>query len=102
MTETAYRRARVSCHALHAGIIEETDTGYRFTYDPEYLTLPDARPVSLTLPLADSPFESRTFFPFFDGLIPEGWLLDLERRDRPPLPVFLSLSDQENGTAKDY
>ncbi len=102
MTETAYRRARVSCHALHAGIIEETDTGYRFTYDPEYLTLPDARPISLTLPLSASPFESRTFFPFFDGLIPEGWLLDLEGRDRPPLPVFLSLADQKNGTAENH
>lgn len=80
MTETAYRRARVSCHARHAGLIEETDTGYRFTYDPEYLTLPDARPVSLTLPLSASPFESKTLFPFFDGLIPEGWLLDIVSR----------------------
>lgn len=81
MTETTYRRALVRCHDIPAGIIEETDAGYRFTYDPEYLALPDARPVSLTMPLAARPFESMTLLPFFDGLIPEGWLLDIVSRN---------------------
>ena len=36
-----------------------------------------ALPVSLTLPLRDEPYTSPTLFPFFDGLIPEGWLLDI-------------------------
>jgi serine/threonine-protein kinase HipA len=61
-----------------AGKIEETDKGsYTFTYDAEYLQLPQNRAVSLTLPLQQMPFESKLLFPFFDGLIPEGWLLDL-------------------------
>ncbi|MCW3081692.1 HipA N-terminal domain-containing protein [Segetibacter sp.] len=34
-------------------------------------------PVSLTLPLKDQPYTSNVMFPFFDGLIPEGWLLDI-------------------------
>ena len=46
-------------------------------------------PVSLTLPKREEPYISSTLFPFFDGLIPEGWLLDIvvdnwkiDQRDR--------------------
>jgi serine/threonine-protein kinase HipA len=60
-----------------AGVVEQTDEGYRFQYDPEYVSDPDARPVSLTLPLTSTAYISKTMFPFFDGLIPEGWLLDV-------------------------
>jgi HipA-like protein len=41
---------------------------------------PDARPVSLTLPIREAPYLSRVLFPFFDGLIPEGWLLDIAEK----------------------
>ena len=37
--------------------------------------------VSLTLPLRDKPYLSKTMFPFFDGLIPEGWLLDIAEKN---------------------
>ena len=60
-----------------AGILERGDGEFLFTYDPSYLTAPCALPISLTLPLRSEPYISRTLFPFFDGLIPEGWLLDL-------------------------
>lgn len=85
----AYRRAAVNVNQLFAGIIEEYEGGYRFSYDPLYLQIPDAQPVSLTLPLTQRTYESPTLFSFFDGLIPEGWLLEialnvwkLERKDR--------------------
>jgi serine/threonine-protein kinase HipA len=60
-----------------AGVIAETDDGYEFTYQAEYLEHKDAKPVSLTLPLSTRKYESKVLFAFFDGLIPEGWLLDL-------------------------
>jgi serine/threonine-protein kinase HipA len=61
-----------------AGLLEETDGGkYIFTYHESYLKRKDAPPVSLTLPLRSEPYESMVLFPFFDGLIPEGWLLGL-------------------------
>jgi serine/threonine-protein kinase HipA len=56
-----------------AGRLSETDDGYRFTYDGAYLR--DGTPISLTLPLRADPFESETLFPFFAGLVPEGWYL---------------------------
>jgi len=60
-----------------AGIIEQTETGYKFTYDGDYIAHDDSIAVSLTLPLRKEPFESNVLFSFFDGLIPEGWLLDI-------------------------
>lgn len=64
-----------------AGSIYETDEGYTFQYDPAYITRPDALPVSLTLPLTAKPYLQTILFPFFDGLIPEGWLLDIAERN---------------------
>lgn len=64
-----------------AGVLAETDDGYLFTYDSNYLASSSAEPVSLTLPLSSQPYESRVLFPFFDGLIPEGWLLDVAIRN---------------------
>jgi len=63
-----------------AGAIERTDSGYRFTYNREYLSKKEAQPVSLTLPLREEPYESESLFPFFLGLLPEGWLLDITSR----------------------
>ena len=64
-----------------AGLIAETDTGYEFYYDSEYLEKENSLPVSLTLPLSQEKYESNTLFPFFDGLIPEGWLLHVVERN---------------------
>lgn len=64
-----------------AGILRETDEGYEFQYNGEYLTDTASMPVSLTLPLTDKPYKSPVLFPFFDGLILEGWLLDVALRN---------------------
>lgn len=63
-----------------AGLLERGDKGYRFSYYRAYLSSLDAQPVSFTLPLTDKPYESESLFPFFLGLIPEGWLLDITSR----------------------
>jgi serine/threonine-protein kinase HipA len=90
------RRGTVFYKNKAAGILEEDDEGYRFTYLPEWLSDPGAEPVSLTLPLSKAEFHSPTMFPFFDGLIPEGWLLSvaednwkLSPRDRMGLLLTL-------------
>ncbi|WP_264898916.1 HipA N-terminal domain-containing protein [Sediminibacterium sp. TEGAF015] len=33
--------------------------------------------VSFTMPVRKQPYISKRLFPFFDGLIPEGWLLNI-------------------------
>lgn len=62
---------------LFAGIIKEDENGFSFRYEDAYLKNAEARPISLNMPLTESYYASKTMLPFFDGLIPEGWLLDL-------------------------
>lgn len=65
---------------IKAGVVSKTPAGYVFEYFPEYIALPGAKPVSLSFPLAIARFESAKLFPFFEGLLPEGWLLDITAR----------------------
>ena len=60
-----------------AGRVWQDENGYGFEYDKKYLQQENAEPISLTLPLRAEPYVSNTMIPFFDGLIPEGWLLDI-------------------------
>lgn len=64
-----------------AGILIEDEDGYHFTYTKNYLNLANPIAVSLTLPLQEKSFHSDFLFPFFDGLIPEGWLLDIAHKN---------------------
>ena len=77
----AFRKAYAFIRDRFAGVLEETDEGYSFSYDPDYLKSENAVPVSLTLPIQNESFTSRTLFSFFDGLIPEGWLLNVVTRN---------------------
>ncbi len=71
------KQAKVFLNNALAGTLTEDDLGYEFHYDSDYLKSDSAVAVSLTLPLTDKPYRDKVLFPFFDGLIPEGWLLDI-------------------------
>ncbi|TDG36077.1 phosphatidylinositol kinase [Pedobacter changchengzhani] len=71
------RRTKIYFQDLLAGHLSETDNGYTFQYEASYLEIQHPKPISLTLPLSSKPYYSKILFPFFDGLIPEGWLLDI-------------------------
>lgn len=75
------KKGNVFYKNLLAGILIEEESGYIFRYDPEYLRNLEARPISLTMPLKKEPYISKTMFPFFDGLIPEGWLLNIAEKN---------------------
>lgn len=77
----AFRTAYVYVRNVFAGELLETDEGYSFTYDEQYFHSENASAVSLTLPLSQTIYTSKTLFPFFDGLIPEGWLLGVVSRN---------------------
>ncbi|MFR9546758.1 MAG: HipA N-terminal domain-containing protein [Rikenellaceae bacterium] len=74
------KQALIYMHNRKAGILIEDDNGYTYQYDSDYLRCEDAEPISLTLPLQEAPYADKILFPFFDGLIPEGWLLDIAQR----------------------
>lgn len=71
------RSAEVYLFDLLAGLLTEDENGYMFQYDSNYLASEQAVPISMTLPLQAEPFHDKVLFPFFDGLIPEGWLLSI-------------------------
>lgn len=75
------RQAEIYRKGILAGLLTEDGGEYRFCYDKGYLIRGDGQPVSLTLPLQTEAFVSPVLFPFFDGLIPEGWLLDVALRN---------------------
>jgi len=75
------RKAKIYMHEFWAGTLTEDENGYHFVYEPSYLESAFAEPVSLSLPLSGNKFSSNVLFPFFDGLIPEGWLLEIAERN---------------------
>lgn len=56
-------------------IQKKTDGSFEF----QYSATKDS--VSLTLPVSQTVYKSDALFPFFDGLIPEGWLLNLAEKN---------------------
>lgn len=75
MNENIFRKAIVNYHERLAGHLSETENGFRFAYDENYLR--SGQPVSVSLPLRREPYESKELFSFFQGLLPEGWYLDI-------------------------
>jgi serine/threonine-protein kinase HipA len=75
--ENQEERALVFYGDKEAGTLIKRPGGFDFVYRKEYRDDPDAMPISLALPLREEKYESNLIFPFFDGLLPEGWLLDL-------------------------
>lgn len=71
------RRGVVSLDGHRVGILEEIAGGTRFAYDEAWLAHAEALPISLTLPLRREPYEAAGLHPFFENLLPEGWLLEL-------------------------
>ena len=75
------RRAKVLFQEKIAGILSEDEHGFHFQYEELYLEDEKSLAISLTLPLRDNPYDSKMLFPFFDGLIPEGWLLNIAQKN---------------------
>lgn len=67
------RKAKVLVSGNYAGILEEySRKHYQFTYDEKY----KGSPVSLTMPTSNKNYEYDKFPPFFEGLLPEGEMLE--------------------------
>lgn len=61
-----------------AGVLTEEDNGeYRFEYDESYIQTHPNQFITFQMPVSSRPYRSKKLFPFFDGLIPEGWLLNI-------------------------
>ena len=71
------RRAIVRLDGQPVGKLSEAGKQITFQYDSQWLANPQAVAISLTLPLRAEPYVSEGLHPFFENLLPEGWLLEL-------------------------
>ena len=75
------RRGIVRLDGVPVGVIEERDGGaYVFTYDAAWCDRPRPPPISLTMPVRREPYVHQGLHPFFENLLPEGWLLEISTR----------------------
>lgn len=76
------RQARIYYQDKVAGILTETDEGeYEFRYDIEYVKEHPSDFITFSMPVSEVPYREKRLFPFFEGLIPEGWLLDIASKN---------------------
>ena len=72
------KRGKVYYNNHLAGIVTETNEGeYVFQYDNQYVKEYPNDFITFTMPVRVDPYTEKRLFPFFEGLIPEGWLLDI-------------------------
>lgn len=72
------RRGKVFYKNRFAGILTETDDGdYVYQYDLQYVKNYPNGFITFTMPVRTEPFTEKQLFAFFEGLIPEGWLLNI-------------------------
>ncbi len=72
------RQGIVKYNNIHAGLLTEEDNGeYVFVYDALYAQTYPNQFITFQMPVSNRPYRSRRLFSFFDGLIPEGWLLNI-------------------------
>lgn len=72
------RKALIKYNNIIAGILSEEENGeYQFVYDEGYVKNYPELFITFQMPVSTQIYKSKRLFPFFDGLIPEGWLLNI-------------------------
>ena len=76
------RKANVFYQNYFAGVITETDDGeYHFQYNKVYVEEHPTKFINFTMPVRKELYSDTRLFPFFEGLIPEGWLLEIASKN---------------------
>ncbi len=76
------RQAKILFDSIFCGILTETDDGeFTFKYDEEYVRKYPDQFITFTMPVRNEEYKDKRLFAFFEGLIPEGWLLDIASKN---------------------
>jgi len=76
------RKAKVYYDDILAGMLTETDDGeYVFEYNAGYVEHYPQQFVTFSMPVRSDKYVDKRLFPLFEGLIPEGWLLDIAAKN---------------------
>jgi serine/threonine-protein kinase HipA len=72
------RQAKILYKNNLAGFLTETDEGeYHFQYTDDYQRNHRNDFITFSMPVRKAEYKEKRLFSFFEGLIPEGWLLDI-------------------------
>lgn len=76
------RQAKIFYDDIFCGILTETDEGtFTFKYDEDYVNQSPEQFITFTMPVRKKEYKEKRLFAFFEGLIPEGWLLDIASKN---------------------
>lgn len=76
------RKAKIYYKDDLAGHLTETNDGdYIFEYTADYVKKHPQQFLTFTMPVSIKPYKDNRLFSFFEGLIPEGWLLDIATKN---------------------
>ncbi len=76
------RKGKVFYKDYFAGTITENNDGeFVFKYESNYVKEHPKEFITFTMPVTEKPYTDIRLFPFFEGLIPEGWLLDIASKN---------------------
>lgn len=76
------RQANIFYNEILCGFLTETDDGeYTFQYDNNYIENYPNQFITFTMPVSNKIYKDKRLFPFFEGLIPEGWLLNIASKN---------------------
>lgn len=76
------RQAKILYDGIFCGTLTETDDGeFTFKYDDDYVNQYPDQFITFTMPVRIEIYKDKRLFPFFEGLIPEGWLLDIASKN---------------------
>ncbi|OBX25270.1 phosphatidylinositol kinase [Gelidibacter algens] len=76
------RQAKIYYDKVFCGLLTETNDGdFTFRYDGDYINQYPEQFITFSMPVNNAEYKDKRLFPFFEGLIPEGWLLDIAARN---------------------
>lgn len=76
------RQAKILYNNLFCGLLTETDDGtFTFQYDEDYVNRHPSQFITFTMPVRNKEYKDKRLFAFFEGLIPEGWLLNIASKN---------------------
>lgn len=72
------RQAKIYYDTIFCGLLTETNDGdFTFKYNEDYINKYPEQFITFTMPVSNTEYRDKRLFAFFEGLIPEGWLLDI-------------------------
>jgi len=76
------RQARIYYDSEFCGFLTETNDGdFTFRYDSAYINQYPEQFITFTMPVGNTEYKDKRLFAFFEGLIPEGWLLEIASKN---------------------